>query len=298
MPAISGVFPAVEDRGVLGDGDPVRRLVECAQVGVLGPPVGVLELGPGDRERGAQLDQRDARAVAGRRGRQPAGPRPVFVRPRLVAECCHPWGPAKSTSLRAARAGVSRSRASSVDSTPARLGYRCVLAQQVAHEPACPQAADAERNASGERRAARGGVLDGLLLCLLAVLDDVAVLEQNPERDLAPERGTAQQELQIHAEVLELLPLGVAHDRPRLGVRLDRHALLVPADRLGLLGQRRAQPREGPGLARATLAAGSWYWSKPTAASCHANGRPDTRGTPPRRLESLTSERDRVTLGR
>ena len=112
-----------------------------------------------------------------------------------------------------------------------------------------PQTADPERNASGERRSARGGVLDGLLLCLLAVLDDVAVLEENPERDLAPERGTAQQELQIHAEVLELLPLGIAHDRPRLGVRLDRHALLVPADRLGLLGQRRAQPREGPGLA-------------------------------------------------
>ena len=65
-----------------------------------------------------------------------------------------------------------------------------------------------------------------------------------PLRDLAPQRRPPQQELEVHAEVLELLALGVAHDRPRLAVGLDGEALLVPADRLGLLGQRRAQARE------------------------------------------------------
>jgi hypothetical protein len=44
--------------------------------------------------------------------------------------------------------------------------------------------------------------------------------------------------------VLELLALGVAHDGQRLGVGLHREALLIPADRFGLLGQRRAHARE------------------------------------------------------
>ena len=35
------------------------------------------------------------------------------VRPRFVAECSQPWGPPKSTSFRAARAGLSRCLASS-----------------------------------------------------------------------------------------------------------------------------------------------------------------------------------------
>ena len=90
----------------------------------------------------------------------------------------------------------------------------------------------------------------GLLLGLLAVLDDVAGLEEDPLGDLAPDRRAAQQELEVHAEVLELLALRVAHDRPRLGVRLDRQALLVPADRLGLLGQRGAQTGERARLGR------------------------------------------------
>ena len=60
----------------------------------------------------------------------------------------------------------------------------------------------------------------------------------------------AQQELEVHAEVLELLALGVAHDRARLVVGLDGEPLLVPADRFGLLGQGCAQPRERPDLGR------------------------------------------------
>ena len=82
------------------------------------------------------------------------------------------------------------------------------------------------------------------------MLDDVALLEEDPLGDLAPQRRAAQQELEVHAEVLELLALGVAHDRPRLAIWLDGHPLLVPADRLRLLGQRGAEPGEGPGLVR------------------------------------------------
>src|SRR5262249_15072924 len=52
------------------------------------------------------------------------------------------------------------------------------------------------------------------------------------------------QELEIHAEVLELFALRVAHDCDRIGIGFDCQALLVPADRLGLLGQRGAQSCE------------------------------------------------------
>ena len=136
-----------------------------------------------------------------------------------------------------------------VDALPRFLGDRRVLAQQVAHRDALrlPMPSDA---LPVERRAAGGRALDSLFLGLLAVLDDVALLEQDPACDLAPERRAAQEEFEIHAEVLELLSLRVAHDRKRLAVGLDGESLLVPADRLGLLGQRGAQPREGPRLGR------------------------------------------------
>ena len=74
-----------------------------------------------------------------------------------------------------------------------------------------------------------------------------------PVGDLAPAGRAAQQELEVHAEVLELLAHGVAHDRRRFGVRLDGKALLVPADRLGLLGQRGAQAGERAGRGRQLL---------------------------------------------
>src|SRR5262249_29491049 len=69
-------------------------------------------------------------------------------------------------------------------------------------------------------------------------------------RDLAPEGGAAQQELEVHRKVLELLALRVAHDRPGVLVGLDRETLLVPPDRLGLLLKRGAETGEGPRLGR------------------------------------------------
>ena len=99
----------------------------------------------------------------------------------------------------------------------------------------------------------RPSALDRLGLRLLAVLDDVARFEQHALRDLTPDRSAAQEELEIHAEVLELLALGVPHDRLRLRVFFHRQTLLVPADRFGLLRQRGAQARERPRTRRQLL---------------------------------------------
>src|SRR5947207_1330713 len=89
-----------------------------------------------------------------------------------------------------------------------------------------------------------------LLLRLLAGRDDVALREEDRLQDLAPLRLATQQELEVHPEVLELLQLRVLHDRPRLCVLLEREPLLVPADRLRLLDQRRGHARKGASLLR------------------------------------------------
>ena len=104
-----------------------------------------------------------------------------------------------------------------------------------------PMPSEPERSRASRCLRLGPATFDRLGLGLLAVLDDVAGLEEDALGDLAPDRRPAQEELEVHAEVLELLALRVAHDRLRHGVGLDREALLVPADRLGLLGQRGAQ---------------------------------------------------------
>src|SRR3954454_9051948 len=103
--------------------------------------------------------------------------------------------------------------------------------------------------AAARARETRKGLAEPLgLLRLLAALDDVALAEENRLQRDAPLRRSPQQELEVHAEVLELLGLGVLHDRPGLRVGLERHPLLVPADRLGLLGERRDHAGERPRL--------------------------------------------------
>src|SRR5215208_3433286 len=87
-------------------------------------------------------------------------------------------------------------------------------------------------------------------LRLFAVLDDVARLEEDAAERLPPGWLAPKQELQVHAKVLELLLLGVPHDRPRLLVSLDGETLRVPVDRFGLLDQRSADAREGANLFR------------------------------------------------
>src|SRR5439155_19367531 len=53
-----------------------------------------------------------------------------------------------------------------------------------------------------------------------------------------PFRLAPRQELERHGEMLELLLLGIFHDRPGLRIGLQGHGLLVPADRLRLLLRR------------------------------------------------------------
>src|SRR5436305_7179044 len=87
-------------------------------------------------------------------------------------------------------------------------------------------------------------------LRLLGVLDDVARLEKNPVERLTPFGSPPQKKLEVHSEVLELLVLSVAHDRPRVLVLFDRQTLLVPANRFRLLDQRRDHTRKSPRLWR------------------------------------------------
>src|SRR6185369_11903112 len=76
------------------------------------------------------------------------------------------------------------------------------------------------------------------LLRLVPQLHDVALGEEDALEHLAPLRLLAEEELEVHPEVLHLLVLRVLHDGLRLTVLLDGEALLIPADRFGLLDQR------------------------------------------------------------
>src|SRR5256885_1256354 len=88
----------------------------------------------------------------------------------------------------------------------------------------------------------------GIVFRLFTMLDDVAFLEEYVLEDNAPLGSAAQQELEIHPEMLELFALGVPHNRSCVTILLDREALLIPADCFGLLDQRRDHAREGSGL--------------------------------------------------
>src|SRR5678815_380665 len=74
-------------------------------------------------------------------------------------------------------------------------------------------------------------------LRLFTVLNYVARREENTLKGLTKKRLLAENEFEVHAEMLEFLFLRVLHDRFGLGVLLHRNPLLVPVDRLGLLDQ-------------------------------------------------------------
>ena len=144
------------------------------------------------------------------------------------------------------RGGEPRARLV-VDQLPAGIGDRRVRAEKVVHLAAPrmpPMPSDPRRSRLGAEPPSSPEAASAASPCSTMSPG----LEEHALGDLAPARRPPQQELEIHAEVLELLTLGVAHDRGGLGIGLDREALLVPADRLGLFGQRGAEAREGPGL--------------------------------------------------
>src|SRR5690349_14514280 len=87
----------------------------------------------------------------------------------------------------------------------------------------------------------RPSILKTVSVCFLfrghALFDDFASGEQYRFEFLAPEWGAAEEEFEIHSEVLEFLFLGIFHDGPRFRVAFDSNALLVPANRLRLFDE-------------------------------------------------------------
>ena len=242
----------------------------------------------GDREGRPQLDQRQHAALTG------LDPSPGA---RPTASTGRGWWP--STPSRAGprsrracgrRGGREALARLVVEQLPAGLGDRRLLAQQVAH-PLLPRRPPIPSDsAAGERRAPRGRALGGLLLGLLAVLDDVALLEEDPLRRSRATAASAQQELEVHAEVLELLALGVAHDRraPRGRARPPSAARTSRSPRPPRSATRRAGRRSAS--LRVAPSAGSWYWSNPTATSFQASATRVGRKPPAAPWPSPSSE--------
>ena len=209
---------AVEDGRVLGQRDAPHRLVEIVEVDVDRTALEVDQLVARHLEVGAQLDERQHApllrldAVAGRRGEARDA---AEVRGRVVeAE-----RPGEVDELARAERRHEVLARLLVEHLPGPLGDGRDGSQEVVHR--APQASDAER-ASGGRAAAQPGLvlaIAGAGLGGLAVLDDVALHEEHSPGDLTPAGRAPQQELEIHGEMLELLALGVGHDRARLVVR-------------------------------------------------------------------------------
>ena len=122
----------------------------------------------------------------------------------------------------ACREGRTEAAASlPVDQLPARVADRCVRAQEVVHLGA------PFRLPIPSEPAASSWLADSPSAPLSASASSPCSTmspgwNSTPFSDLAPARGPAKQELEVHAEVLELLALRVAHDRQ---LPLDRSRL-------------------------------------------------------------------------
>ena len=138
-----------------------------------------------------------------------------------------------------------------VDALPALGGDRGVAAEEMTHER--PRSPPIPSDPSRPRLPPAAGPLPAASSAASAL----SVMAPGPEKhafcDRPPLRPPAEQELEIHREVLVLLVPRVLDDRASLGVLLDREPLLVPVDRLGLLGQRREHPGERACLLRELL---------------------------------------------
>ena len=255
-----GLRPAVEDGRVLGHGDAARGLVERGR-------------SRRRRRRGRRRRARRARPRTARAARPAAAPgaggrrRP---RPGVATAARRGRGSWPSAPSRAGRrsrracgrraSAARRSRASSsISSQPASvIGASSRSRWFIAR---VPSGCRCRASRAGERLAAAGGVL-------------VRRPPRPPRRarrcrppgtgslgDRAPARGAPEQELEIHAEVLELLALGVAHDR---GARRRR------ARRPGAARTSRSPrpPRSATctcartsGVSAGSSSGGSWYCS-------------------------------------
>ena len=271
--------PAVEHGAVLGDRDLAGGRVEGVEVDVLGAAV-ARRAAPRARPRTARAARRAAaRAAAPPRRRRPARRRAPRSRPRFVAECSQPSGPAKSTSLRAASAGVEALARLVVDQLPAGLGDRRVLAQQMAHRRAPLRLPIPSDSLPAQRLAARRRALDAPSSASSPCSTMSPVLEQDA---LARSRATAAcgaAGTRGPCEVLELLALGVAHDRRAPRGRPRRRAA--------------ARTSRSPRPPRSATRTGGRTSASPAAARRAARG----TGRIPSILPGRRVRRDLPTLG-
>ena len=245
-----GGAPAVEDGCILGRRDPSGGLIERRR-GRCPRRLGRRPRAPTARPRiGRAARPGREPAAAGRSTPSPGTSETSSARPRFVAECSQPLGPSKSTSFRAARAGVSRSRASSSRTRHpfseigacsrsrwligrSLAGCRCRVTR---FQRAAPPSGASSSVASSSDSSPCSTMSPSWKRIPLAISRHRGVRRRRNSRSMR--------------EVLELLTLSVAHDPARLRVGLDGEPLLIPADRLRLLGQRGAQACEGPRLLR------------------------------------------------
>ena len=196
------------------------------------------------------------------------------TRPRLVAECSQPCGSGEVDEPPRGERRRSGARAPPRRAAPARLGDRGVGAQQMVHRHALLCRLPMPSEPSPLRRARprpSPRLLDGLRLGRLAVLDDVALLEEDPLRRSRATAGVRRRRnSRSMLKCLNSSPRASRMTARASRVGLDREALLVPADRFGLLGQRGAQASEGPRLRPAAPRA-----ARGTGRSPHRH-----RGTP------------------
>src|SRR5262245_17784882 len=160
----------------------------------------------------------------------------ALARPRFIALFCQPFGPAKSTSLRAASSTTSVCRAwsSIIFQAPSVMGARS-RSRSFMRPSGCLalEASDAERpvaRCGSAAVAARIGGLDA---------DDRALGEQVRAQHLVDLRVVAAEPLEGHRGVFLLLVTVVRQDLLELLVLRGVDALVVPVDGLQLLAQRR-----------------------------------------------------------
>ena len=174
------------------------------------------------RRRGARLARaRSPRAARPAAGRAAAAPSRLAGGAASGASCARgSWPSAPSRAGRRSRRAcarrapaVSRSRASPSSSSQPDVADRRERAKQVVHRAAPLQAADAERARAARRRSPDAAPSTASASASSPCSTMSPGLEEDPLRDLAPARRAPQQELEVHAEVLELLALRVAHDR-------------------------------------------------------------------------------------
>ena len=179
------------------------------------------------------------------------------VRPRFVAEYSQPCGPAKSTSLRAARAGVSRSRASS----SMRVQLASVMGANSRSRWLMTLLLSSRRcQARGWRRRPRAPRMP--LPRLPRRARRCRPLEQDALGDLAPEgvrrsRNSRSMQKCLNSSPCALLMIASASRSDSTAMRCS-YQPIASASSVSEV-HRRANVRVSAG----SSPGGSWYWSNP-----------------------------------